>query len=263
MKKWIFLAALVLVSSGSFAVDNSKKLYKVGLGCLTDCFNFVAPVINGASTVDPAETGQIIFDLSTETFKGADSNGDFHDLQTRVVNPKPAAGTVGTGTVVYDESDSEFYGKSHTGSWKKLKSQEEGVASFVSTTSGTETPNSNATWVKMNVNGSVTLTPGSWRVSGSGDFFNNGSDPAYDFIRLGWALTNGNDNATDPQFVTPEAGSVHMQEPHNPKIGGTRMNATTIRVTVSSNTDLFLVPWVRGTTISNARITTHIYAEKL
>lgn len=133
-------------------------------------------------------------------------------------------------------------------------------ASYIAATSSVFTPAaaSSNTFYTLTGN-SITLTPGSWMVSGTVNFGNGGSSPSFTNAVCGWSSANGAFTA----LTVDAGGAATTSQAAGGSLATINMNASTIRITVSANTTIFLVPLINATTTDNARITTYIYAEKL
>lgn len=129
---------------------------------------------------------------------------------------------------------------------------------FLAATSSTKTPTASGNYSLMTGN-SVTLTPGSWMLTGAVVFGNSGA-PAYTEVVSFWASANGADSSTPPAAVTPAAGYTTVDLLTN-SVSFAYTAAQTIRVTVTTSTTVYLVPYATMATAANARLTTYIYAE--
>lgn len=161
-----------------------------------------------------------------------------------------------TGAIIYDKGEEKFYGRTHTGAWVGLAT----TGQYLATTSSVKTPTASANYMQMTGN-SVTLTPGSWRLSGFGDFDNNGS-VGYTYVNLDWSTVNGADNGTGPTYPTIEAGNVFTDNTYA-SLNKIHMVTPTVRMTVATDTTIYLVPYASMTTPANARVTVKIYAERV
>ena len=136
----------------------------------------------------------------------------------------------------------------------------------ISAESSTLIPGTNGLWYNMTGN-SITLTPGTWRLSGSVAFFNSGGLCDWvDCIAI-YSLSPGGNSPTTPGTIAVDHGNATtrlyidmgtgtreiMDQPMNPSI-----------ITVTEDTTLYLVPYgfVAGT-LSNARIVVRPMAERL
>jgi len=131
-------------------------------------------------------------------------------------------------------------------------------AGYQSATSTAYTPaaSSSSTYYSLTGN-SVTLSAGSWQLDGQCLFSNGGTSPGYSSVLLAWSTANG--AATSP---TLQAGNQYTQFTC-PSSAQLITPAATIRITVTSNTTIYLVPNIVATTTQNASITTYIYAQNL
>lgn len=140
--------------------------------------------------------------------------------------------------------------------------------SFLATTSSVKTPTGSNTYCQM-TNGSVTLTAGSWILSGSVLWDSSGGSPGYTGSACGflWAGGNGADTSSAPTTIasvaTVDAGDVTLRQYSPISTGGEEKQTNLIRVTVTGNTPIYLIPYVNAVTTANARISTYILAQKV
>lgn len=128
---------------------------------------------------------------------------------------------------------------------------------FLAATSSVFTPPAASSGTPYVMTGnSITLTPGSWMINGSGNF-GNAVTTGYVNVNLGWSTANG-------AFTAPtvEAG-FYINQYAGAGLDVIGISANTIRMTVTSSTTIFLVANIGATSTQNARITTYIYAERL
>lgn len=133
-----------------------------------------------------------------------------------------------------------------------------GRNSFLAATSSTKTPTSN-TYMQMTGN-SVTLTAGSWLISGGVNFAASGA-PLYTDLFCGWFAANGADSGSSPTAATLDAGLYQAEVVLG--VNNMLMVAQTIRVTVAVNTAIYLVPYATMGAAANARVTAYVYAERM
>jgi hypothetical protein len=180
---------------------------------------------------------------------------------------KILTGTDDPTSVAKDAPLGSKYIKTDTGGWyRKLDAGsstnwELDTSEFKSADSATKTPAATQTWLQMTGN-SVVLTPGSWLLTGAVQFTSSGGAAGYTSMQAFWALANGDDTATTPSFVTPQAGLgfFTLNDLGSDLI---RVPMSTIRYTVAVNTTVYLVPITALATATNARVTTHVYAERV
>lgn len=129
-------------------------------------------------------------------------------------------------------------------------------AQFLSANSAQFTPGAGSSGTYYTLSGnSVTLTPGSWQLHGGAIFTNNGTTPAYTSVILAYSTANGAN--TGPSL---DAG-LNLVELPQPANSESFVQASICRITVTTNTTIFLVPQIQATVTANARITINIYAE--
>lgn len=81
----LLIASLLTISAKAELQEFNKDLSITG--CV-DCFNFVAPTVNDATTVSPAEIGLIVYDSGDSRFKGRDDLGNWQNLNSGTINIK-------------------------------------------------------------------------------------------------------------------------------------------------------------------------------
>lgn len=137
------------------------------------------------------------------------------------------------------------------------------VATFVSSSSPQYTPTTSAMFYPL-INNFVTLTVGSWIVAGAARFQNAGASPAYVNTYCIWAsapvLT---ETATPPSGAAIEAGSIYSIMPTFTSSPELIVPLQTVRITVTTSTNIYLVPQATIITPGNARIAVDIWAQKI
>lgn len=136
---------------------------------------------------------------------------------------------------------------------------------YLAATSSSKTGITGSTYMQMTGN-KVTLTAGSWLVSGVVEIGNDGTSPQISEVYALWAAANGNDTGTPPSSISVDAGDTQFGNnglyPTN--CGFAYVPSSVVRVTVAVNTDIYLVPLlVVAGTISHANAKTLIYAERV
>lgn len=112
MKRQISLLLVVLastvVANATSPVMRSGSMNAMS-GCL-DCFNFVAPTIAGAESVNPAEVGLIVYDSQYGRFRGYTSGGVWSKLSNERITQ-----TISTSTTLTSPSDFVFLNSAANG----------------------------------------------------------------------------------------------------------------------------------------------------
>jgi len=128
----------------------------------------------------------------------------------------------------------------------------------------TGTGANNADIYAQHTGNSLTLTPGTWKLTGSGVFSNNGSSAGYNAIFLRWSTANGNNTTTTPGSLSFDHGR------DGGATGGNNFNGTYMEITISQgiltvteDTTVYLNSISNASTLSNARITVYAEAERL
>lgn len=134
-----------------------------------------------------------------------------------------------------------------------------GQNEFLTASSSQETVPSTAVWIAMTGN-SITLTPGTWLLYGKVQWNNSGT-ANFGRVRGIWATADGDDTSTTPATPTLEAGQASTINLIDSNIGDITM--TPARLTVTANTDIFLVPRSDTGTAANQRVISHISAERI
>ena len=143
-----------------------------------------------------------------------------------------------------------------------------GQDEILAVTSSIKTPGTSGDWLLMTGN-SVDLTIGDWVLTGMIEGDNNASNPSYDELEVKWASANGADSDSEPADV--DAGSLSIQAGgsssakaiYNAAADDQMFKpALTMRVRVTADTTVYLVPRGTMTTAANARVTAFIYAER-
>lgn len=138
-----------------------------------------------------------------------------------------------------------------------------GENEFLAATSSVKTPGASGDWMLMTGN-SIILTPGSWLLNGN-IFFGESGSAVYTLIQGLWATANGADTSSKPAEPTLDAGGTTSDGTFmftgSPNARILVMN--TVRITVTSNTTIFLVPRASMTTAANSRVTANIFAERI
>lgn len=125
-------------------------------------------------------------------------------------------------------------------------------------------------WAQMTGN-SVTLTPGIWILGGLVQYDNNGSTVNYETVRGKFASNNGADNSTEPTSLTVQAGYATRAYDFQNGAATTFIQnrcaipCAQIRVNITTNSTIYLVPYSspNSGTWTNARIITHLYAQRI
>jgi hypothetical protein len=108
----------------------------------------------------------------------------------------------------------------------------------------------------------ITLTPGSWTLSGSFDLSNGGSSPAYTQSQVRWSTVNGDNTTTLPSGASLDAGIAFKTDNHASAASAV-VNAQPVRVTVTTATTIYLNCKTTATTIANASLTAYLFAERV
>jgi len=134
--------------------------------------------------------------------------------------------------------------------------------SFLAATSSAETTPSTGVYMAMTGN-EVTLTPGSWSLSGEVDCSNSGGSGGFTRVYARWALADGDDTSGTPSTISGilDAGIQQTVMEGNSNLCTTI--ASRIRVTVTAATTVYLVAKSDGGTAANQRVTNTIYAQRI
>jgi hypothetical protein len=142
---------------------------------------------------------------------------------------------------------------------------------LLTTTSGSKTPSATNNYHALTTN-SLTLTAGTWRLFGSGNFSNGGTTPAYANAGLLWASANGADSSSVPAALSSTTGLtvLSVDNSNNKSSYGSAgmadpplIPAPMTIVRCSSSCTVYLVSYATMTTAANARITVYANAERL
>lgn len=136
---------------------------------------------------------------------------------------------------------------------------------FIAITSSVKTPTT-GTYMQMTGN-SMVLGAGSWQLTAFCLFSSSGGSPLYTSARVGWSANNGDDTGgartnlsiIDAGFTDASTGNLINQG----SVSDLTLNAPIIRVTSTSPSTVFLVPFVNATTAANARVTVFGWAERI
>lgn len=141
----------------------------------------------------------------------------------------------------------------------------------VTVTSSVKTPAGNNQWQSL-TGGSATLTRGTWLITTSAQFSNNGSGVGYSDIGIGLFSANGADSVVEPANFSSVSNittlSVYGRNYTNwkvPSSDGATMPGPShiVRVTASTSGSMFLSTYSAQTTSSNARVTAYFSAIKI
>ena len=138
------------------------------------------------------------------------------------------------------------------------------AATFLTATAGPRIPTS-GNWITMTLGGeanSVTLTAGSWMLTGSIVFGNGGSSPSYTFIQGMWATGDGSNTTSAPTGATLGAG-LYLATRATSSVSAEVITMPVARVTTASTVTIYLVPYVQASSASNSRVSTYVYAQKI
>ena len=136
-------------------------------------------------------------------------------------------------------------------------------APFLSQVSNTYTPITSARYYPL-VNSGLTLTPGSWMVFGTVLFQASGGNPQYTNTYALWTSSQPVSETIGQQSAFPlEAGGIYTIAPIFPASNETLVPTTTVRVTVTVPTTIYLNVKADMTTPSFARISTNIWAQRV
>lgn len=142
-----------------------------------------------------------------------------------------------------------------------------GTFELLTATSSVKTPSATNNYHQLTGN-SLTLTPGTWRLYGTGTFANSGS-PVYDVGGGGWFAANGADTSSVPALLSTATGltvlsvSDGAQIYQNIRATSSNLNYPTVIVRVTQSVTVYLVSYATMTTAANARITVYANAERL
>ncbi len=92
MKRISYLLSCAILMSS--AVANAEAMYGYGL-VNSASFDFVAPSVSSTSAVSDKQIGMIVFDASTNTFKGLDSSGNWDAMTISGSSPNVTSNSSG------------------------------------------------------------------------------------------------------------------------------------------------------------------------
>ncbi|MGZ3770061.1 MAG: hypothetical protein ACXVCP_00385 [Bdellovibrio sp.] len=119
-----------------------------------------------------------------------------------------------------------------------------------------------AEWAQMTGN-KITLTPGEWILNGQIYANFTSSAPAWTEIQTYWATNNGDNTSTPPTRVTAQAGNTEAYLRFASTFMTQTLEAPTCRVSVTTNTDVYLDAKCTFTTAGDGYMKTYIYAERV
>ncbi len=137
-----------------------------------------------------------------------------------------------------------------------------GQTAFEAATSSVETPSTSDTWHSLTGN-SVTLSPGVWQLSGSMQYTFSGGSPSYTSLTSAWSTGNGDDTTTNPGILTTQDAGNPSHLVTMSAVNNYEMQMPTVRLTLTSETEIFGVSRAIIGTPSVARIQAFLYAERL
>jgi len=149
-----------------------------------------------------------------------------------------------------------------------------GTFEILSTTSSVKTPSADGRYHAYSGN-SLTLTPGTWRLTGVVLFGNSGSSPAYTTLGVGYYGANGGDSASIPALLTTLSGLTVLTQIgtdgttgldayiNSPASAGGTLAAPPVIVRVTKDVTVYLSSFCNLTTAANARLTAKFSAERL
>lgn len=116
-------------------------------------------------------------------------------------------------------------------------------------------------WAQM-TNNSVALTPGKWRLVGYGDL--DDSSGTIEGVRLRWSTANGDNTTSAPTGITQDAGSIEAKILLGTgDLGDSIFNASTVILTISTNTTVYLNANIAASVVGTSTITVGGYAERI
>jgi hypothetical protein len=144
---------------------------------------------------------------------------------------------------------------------------------LLTTTSSVKTPGASDQYYALTGN-SLTLTAGTWRLSGQIQFANSGSSPGYSNVLGFWAGGNGGDSLSVPAALSSVSGLTILSATISTFAGQTQlngissgtneyMNVAPVIVRCTSSCVVYLDSFATVTTAANARITAYANAERL
>ena len=238
------------VSTGLYTAPKSGYYQLKGFLISPTSATTIAGYVNSTSTVNMANT---------------DSNGEAAFIGTVFANKgdtisvRPTSNLdVASGSFFYIEELPDFSIFSTYGTFE-LKTA----------TSDTKTPGASAQYQQL-TNNSITLSPGTWRISATVNFGNNGGNPAYSDIAVGLYGANGSDGGSAPAALTTVSGLTILSATplgflhrSTPISNNTVVSTQPIIVRCTSSCTFYPVTFCQMTTAASARITTYANAERL
>ena len=141
-----------------------------------------------------------------------------------------------------------------------------GQTEYLSTTSSVKTPTASDRYHQLTGN-SLTLTPGTWRLTGSVQFSTSGGAATYSNLQCGWFGANGADTNVAPAALSTVATVISSDLTltfYSTGFGdASSWPVKQALVRVTAPTTVYLVSYALMTTAANARVTVYANAERL
>jgi hypothetical protein len=183
-------------------------------------------------------------------------------------------------TFVQSSADSSYNVATSNGTYFSITEQPDfsifstyGTFEILNATSSVKTAAGNGHYQSLTGN-SLTLTPGTWRLTGCVNFGSSGS-PAYTSHGAGYYAANGADSSSVPALITTLTGLTVLTQIGTdgisgldnyitpPASAGGSLPVPPVIVRVTQNTTIYLVSFSNQTTAANTRITAKFSAERL
>lgn len=235
-----FLSALMQWTTNANLVTSFGDLFKNG--SVHRRMNFVGN--------DLGIPGSTIIDLVKGDTIDMRYSPDTSDSSTRVPTTSPPGTCTISITSLPDFNTFSVFGENE----------------FLAATSSVKSVTASSVWSQFTGN-SITLTPGTWIIHGEMNFSQSGGSPDYTNIQTRWDAANGDDTGTTPTALNPsiiDAGDtdrVHLET--SSIIEQTHLSAPTLRVTVTSDTSIYLNAFIIAALPTRGRLTAYIYAERI
>jgi len=245
------------------AIDTAGGVYTASRAMVTSGAGVATA--SGVTTTELGYVSGVTSAIQTQ-FTGKQSKsmlttkGDLYVATASGVTARQAAGTDGYALVA-DSAQTNG-----------IKYANVGVVKTISNvTSGTKTAGATNNYHQLTTN-SITITAGTWELSGSATFFNSGGSPLYTDTGVGFYSANGADTSSTPTALSA-AANLTMESSY-PASNGSYLNASAtfdamymplqnVIVTVSASVTVYIVTYSSQTTSANTRITAYMTARRL
>lgn len=141
-------------------------------------------------------------------------------------------------------------------------------------TSSTKTPSGTGHYHAL-TNNSLSLTAGTWELTGIADFTNGGAAPSYTDMAAGYYGANGGDSGSQPATLLSGISGITVDSAYGGSgflptymvfgtaVNNSRLILPTTIVTMTTTQSVYLVTYSAQATSANARISVYFTARKL